>query len=716
MPNPKIQIEITANSTGYTKATEQVRQESRRMANEVRTQATEARHGLHLVTEEVGIHMPRALQGFVVKLPGVREAMSAAFNAVAVLALINVLVEAGRKVAEFIEKNREAAEKNKAAWGQIHDSLATTNDALQVANDKLANSIAKFEHKPQNGLKLAIDEAIQSASVLGNKLNEDIAKISEALKVNQTGFWGSLTGKGRTDDIAQHAAHTQEQMSDVNSERRDRLAGLRKSGASQAEIDKTIQEFDGRLKSVIDADLGWATQQLALARRDNAPGQDMSDRISRLSNYGSGLGDMSEGLQLGIDNRDLTAQNTKDEAASANQKAAEAAARKAKEAATKQAKERGDMVAVMVAGNEDEARESERISEAIGKTFSEQQRQRLEDDKKVREFEKDQARDYIADVHAQIQAQKDLITVAQRKMQESDRMINRRVRSGDMSEGQAYAARRGAILDEGNATVTSLSNQRDLQMSLGKVDEVQRITDQIDEVEREGGQRLLELHEDYADKIQQKWMHALDGVNGQIATWATGGKTNWAGMFRGQASSLTQSGLRTGEKALLNGLGIGGKSDGSKSNPFYVKDADGKAGSSLPGGSATKGMFGGLLGKMNDSNMLSGLMGGKLFGSGSIFGSIGKALGGFALGGDVLESGIYNTGEQGPEQVYLPQGARVVPHTAAGGSATYNIDARGTDAALVAAHTEAAMRQTHAQAVADAGRAMAEHQRRVPQR
>ena len=101
-------------------------------------------------------------------------------------------------------------------------------------------------------------------------------------------------------------------------------------------------------------------------------------------------------------------------------------------------------------------------------------------------------------------------------------------------------------------------------------------------------------------------------------------------------------------------------------------------------------------------------------GLGSIFG---KVLGGFASGGDVLTSGVYDVGEVGTERVYLPQGSHVVPHSQMGGGApTYNIDARGTDPAVTAQHTRAAMAATHASAVATAQHNIAERQRRTAQR
>jgi len=707
MPNPKVVIELTAQSTGYTKATEEVRQATKRMATQMKEHSLEARHGLHLVTEELGIHMPRVLQGFVAKLPGVTTAMSAAFNAVAIFALIAVVVEVTKKVYEFAETTLEAGAKNREAWETVNLSLESTSDSLQLANDKLANSIAKFEGKPQNGLKMAIDEAIESANKLGSSLNTDLSKLADVQQKQQIGMWSfSHLYNSRTTDIAGQITYLQSQLRDIDKAEHDKLAGMRSGGASASEISTTENNFDIQKKQAIADRKKWMTDQIASAKADNGGSQ----RIDQLKGASYALTNVGDILDESIEHRNLERENEADEAKKKHATELAEAARKAKEAADKRARELSSIIAGTISDGQLATHGDDRVTEALKEGYHEYTQQRLEEDKRVADAEKVLAKEYIKDVHDQIQEQRDLISVAQKQMQGDEHSISRREKNGDMSPRAAYEARRESIISADSATHDALTTQQQLWASLGNTAEADKVGRQIEEAERESGQRLVDLHEQYSDQIQQRWMQALDGINSQIATWVTGGKTNWSGMAKGEAGKLTQGALRTGEHALMSSLGIGGKADGSKSNPIYTRDADGKI---IPGmdKSLGGGLFGGLLGKLNDSNKLGSMFGGKLFGSGSL---LGHALGGFALGGDVLQSGVYNTGEQGPEQVYLPRGSHVVPHSA-GGSPTYVIDARGTDAALVAAHTEAAMRQTHSQAVHDAGRAMAERQRRVPQ-
>ena len=79
---------------------------------------------------------------------------------------IGVIVEAIKKVVEFhenLEKLREAPERIQAEFARLTGATKAANDEMRVTNDRLENAIAKLEHRPQNNLKLAIDEAAVAA-------------------------------------------------------------------------------------------------------------------------------------------------------------------------------------------------------------------------------------------------------------------------------------------------------------------------------------------------------------------------------------------------------------------------------------------------------------------------------------------------------------------------------------------------------------------------
>src|SRR5437660_134608 len=62
----------------------------------------EAKGEVRLLGEAFGIHLPRHVSNFVATLPGVGEAMSAAFSATAILFIAEALVKATEKLSNFI--------------------------------------------------------------------------------------------------------------------------------------------------------------------------------------------------------------------------------------------------------------------------------------------------------------------------------------------------------------------------------------------------------------------------------------------------------------------------------------------------------------------------------------------------------------------------------------------------------------------------------------
>src|ERR1035438_4951154 len=124
--------------------------------------ASESKASLALMGEEVGLHIPRHLRTFITMLPGVGQALEASFKAVAVIALIAVINKAVKKVLELrkaIVEMHVAAERSAAEFERFTDSQKLANLELKTTNDQLENAIAKLQHKPENNLKIAIDEA-----------------------------------------------------------------------------------------------------------------------------------------------------------------------------------------------------------------------------------------------------------------------------------------------------------------------------------------------------------------------------------------------------------------------------------------------------------------------------------------------------------------------------------------------------------------------------
>lgn len=241
---------------------------------------------------------------------------------------------------------------------------------------------------------------------------------------------------------------------------------------------------------------------------------------------------------------------------------------------------------------------------------------------------------------------------------------------------------------------------------------------------------LIRKGQDTVSQIKAISTQLIGDVNNNIAKALTGGKTDWRKTFQQTGESLTKTGLGKLEGIGLKALGFGGgKRDGSSAgSALFVQMAGaGGLGASIPGlglfGSAKPNVIGpggaqagkmasgatsGLLGMLNNSDWASGLMGGKLFGSGSFFG------GGFATGGDVQAGVPIDVGEMGIERFTPSVPGHITPNKDLRGGHTYNIDARATDPVMVHAAVARANQQTYQRSVHDATRASAERSRRTP--
>jgi len=149
---------------------------------------TEARGSMMLLGEELGVRIPRHLQGLIAQIPGVGAAFAAMLPIVGVVAAIGVvlkLVEAHEKLEAAIRKASEAA----AAQAIKEDDAVKS---MQDANLKLQDQISILEGGPAVN---KVKEALLENSIEVDKLAEEFAtqfqKIDETVATS-TSFMGSL--------------------------------------------------------------------------------------------------------------------------------------------------------------------------------------------------------------------------------------------------------------------------------------------------------------------------------------------------------------------------------------------------------------------------------------------------------------------------------------------------------------------------------------------
>jgi hypothetical protein len=709
-----IYVQLQAQTAEFKKALQDANVETRKWSATMREESQKSREAVRLLNEDLGVHLPRGLQNIISKMPAVSTAMNLAFNAVVVLTLIRSVVEVTEKVSEFIKKNEEAAKKNTEAWRALSEPIDSTNDKMRVTNDKLEEQIAKLEHKPVNELKTALDESTEHANHLYDALVKANRQSTELLEKNQTPWYGAFFGQEQTKDITNQVTDQDTKVDSAMSARsghqqyyQEKMdaagpASAANKAARDAIATQAAEQYKKDTAAVIAAlstaaKLMTETYGTTKKWQDDPSGRHGADWTNILSISG-GEAHKYQSMLIGerLDQQNLSDTSTlgKDKIGKTNNDAAKKAF--------------GIQVDELIKGNEDVAKEQKRITTEVNEYGERLVREYLDD--KVRANKEEEASDrqkaeaFKQNVQAQIQAQRDLIEAASEKYKHVDKDSTERVRWGQETEGGRAQEMSTAAQDESNAKAAAYHAITELLFSVGKGtgSEAVKAGDDGIKAEQEGQQKIYDVHAQYAEEIRQKWLNALSGVNQELANMMTGQKTNWSGMFRGEANRLAQSGLRKAENAGLNALGIGGKADGSKANPWYVKSADSQAG----GLSGQAG--GGLLGMLNDSDWASSLFGGKLFGSGSFFG--GHALGGPALGGVPIP-----VGELGPETFVPSTPGTIIPHNAGGSSAPSigYIDARGTDPALTRENVARAIAMSHAQAAHSAQSQLADRQRRT---
>lgn len=181
-----LRVRLQADLAEIDKMRDKVTHSMRQINSETRTQMREASGSIELIGEQMGVVLPRHLREFVAKLPGVSAAMSAAFNAVAVIALISIVVEAGKKIEEFVKKNSEAAERLRESQEAFGLTVQKTYNSYQqrlleagMRTDELRKDHLAALHKQLELIDLQGFDQLEGAF---DKLSQSAQKTFDSLK------------------------------------------------------------------------------------------------------------------------------------------------------------------------------------------------------------------------------------------------------------------------------------------------------------------------------------------------------------------------------------------------------------------------------------------------------------------------------------------------------------------------------------------------------
>jgi hypothetical protein len=226
-------------------------------------QLREARGEARLLGEEFGIRLPRHVSNFLATLPGVGEAMSAAFSATAILFVAQALVQASDKLSNFVgntliftdamrDSNTEVANENK--------TLLALAGIYNTAKEKLEelNGVTKsWEQSQRDAAQATIDaakaELAQMEASIANKSGWDKAK--DTMKdVAGTILSQVIPSYYRLNSAAQDQIAIQEKQAAVTTITAQALRATNEVNAEEAAknaklaIDNSLRELENQKK------------------------------------------------------------------------------------------------------------------------------------------------------------------------------------------------------------------------------------------------------------------------------------------------------------------------------------------------------------------------------------------------------------------------------------------------------------------------------------
>lgn len=235
----------------------------------------------------------RAAERFLANTLGLGDALKTAFpviGAVAFGGVLSELVDRAEKLYEAYKKLQELPAKITQEFGELNNSLAISNDQLRVANDRLENEIAKLEHKPGNGLKLALDEARLSADSLADSLDKDLDRVAKLLKENAVGGVAQFLGKAGVSDIEENLKTFRQDVDKITAETQAKLNGVGQKGllgiTIKADPDQVVADQTTALQNRYRQEIQQLTQQLNEAKGGLKSGFDLTG-----TGAGSGIAD-----------------------------------------------------------------------------------------------------------------------------------------------------------------------------------------------------------------------------------------------------------------------------------------------------------------------------------------------------------------------------------------------------------------------------------------
>jgi hypothetical protein len=223
-----------------------------RMGQELNRTTGEARHGVMMLGEEFGIHLPRGLTTFIASLGPVGAAMEAAFPFIAIILGATLLLEHLAKLHEAGEKLTDDQMKLGVAVQNAFNSLDEKMLKAEQRADELRGDHLGALHKELELIdRQSMDELVQQF--------EKVAKMADVVFADLKSHWYTF---GIGADGAKHALDTFQNSYDMllaqgkDKEASDLLKGTKASAEKVLELQKQFKASGSNMGT--GSDEQWA--------------------------------------------------------------------------------------------------------------------------------------------------------------------------------------------------------------------------------------------------------------------------------------------------------------------------------------------------------------------------------------------------------------------------------------------------------------------------
>lgn len=232
-------------------STQKVSQSFKEMATETEFSMHEAKGSMALLSEEIGVKIPRHLRGFIAEMPGVGAALSSAFSAIAIVALLEVL---NRVVEKFVEW-QESAEKIETAWFQVDETFRTASQHIQSEIDNQEKKFIELTEGPVAALRFALQHLGDGVDTILGEISKEAEATGKAMKESGSSWTTNWANAGAdVQKFQRELTQVMQTAHDANPQ--DSMAGF--AAGMELVSDKTleVQKRIAQLRAVSGSDPG----------------------------------------------------------------------------------------------------------------------------------------------------------------------------------------------------------------------------------------------------------------------------------------------------------------------------------------------------------------------------------------------------------------------------------------------------------------------------